>query len=103
MRRLVGAALLVAALAAPEVAGAAGNVTVSFSGGILTITGDDQNNEVTVGVDASNNVTVADENGPVTITGGTPTRTSTSLIQINVASGDDTVTIDSSLNGGGPS
>ena len=101
MRKLVGAALLAAALGVPEVAHA--GVTANFSQGVLTITGDEEDDEVAVGVDASDNITVFEEGAPVMINGGTPTRTSTSLIQINVAEGDDTVVIDSSLNGGGPS
>src|SRR5687768_10335287 len=100
MRRLVGAALLVAALAAPGAAHAAGNVTASFSNNILSITGDDEAQAVTVGVDASNNITVAHDGAPVTITGGTPTTVNTSLVTVMAFGGADSVTLSTRLTGG---
>jgi Ca2+-binding RTX toxin-like protein len=102
MRRLVGAALTVAALAAPELSHAAGNVTASFSQNILTIVGDDEEQTLTVGVDASNNITVLHDGAPVTITGGTPTTANPSLVAVSVMGGNDSVTISARLNGGPP-
>ena len=100
MRRLAGAALLVAALAAPEAARAAGNVTASFSQGILSITGDDEAQTLTVGLDASNNITVTHDGAPVTITGGTPTTANTSLVTVTAFGGADSVTLSTRLSGG---
>jgi Ca2+-binding RTX toxin-like protein len=100
MRPLVGAALLVTALAAPQAAHAAGNVSASFSNNILSIVGDDEAQTLTVGVDGSNNITVADDGAPVTITGGTPTTANTSQVAVSVSGGNDSVTITTPLNGG---
>jgi Ca2+-binding RTX toxin-like protein len=68
-----------------------------FSNGVLTITGDDQDNALTVGRDPAGLLVV--NGGALSISGGAPTVANTSLIRIFGFGGNDTLSIDES---GGP-
>jgi Ca2+-binding RTX toxin-like protein len=67
-----------------------------FANGILTITGDDNDNTLIASRDLTGNILV--NNGTIPITGGVPTITNTTLIRILGLGGNDTLTIDD-LNG----
>src|SRR5262249_13798322 len=69
-------------------------ITAVFSGGILTVTGDDDDNNLTVSRDAAGNLLV--NGGTVTITGGVPTVANTTKIQIFGLAGNDTLIVDDS-------
>jgi Ca2+-binding RTX toxin-like protein len=69
-------------------------VTATFlpSGGLLTVFGDSQANNITVSRDAAGKLLV--NGGAVTINGGTATVANTTLIQIFGQAGDDTLALD---------
>jgi Ca2+-binding RTX toxin-like protein len=60
--------------------------------GVLTVTGDAQNNNLTIGQDGLGNINV--NGGAVAIKGGTPTVTNVSLIQVFGLGGNDTIKLD---------
>jgi Ca2+-binding RTX toxin-like protein len=64
----------------------------SASTGVLTVTGDAQNNTLTVGRDAAGHINV--NGGAVAIKGGTPTVANVSLIQVFGLGGNDTLQLD---------
>lgn len=66
-------------------------VGATFSGGVLTVTGDDHDNDLTVSRDAIGNLLVND--GAIAITGGTPTTNNTTLIKMFGLKGNDKLTI----------
>ena len=63
------------------------SITAVFDGGVLTVTGDDQDNAITVGNDADGVLQV--NGGLVPVTGGVPSASNTSLIRIIGLRGDD--------------
>ena len=69
-------------------------ITAIFSGGILTVTGDNYDNNITVSRDATGLLLV--NGGAVTITGGVPTTANTTKIQIFGLAGNDTLLVDDS-------
>src|SRR5579859_1459557 len=69
-------------------------ITANFSGGILTITGDNLDNPITVSRDPGGNILV--NGGAVTISGGTPTVANTTSIQTSSLDGNDTLAVDES-------
>ena len=69
-------------------------ISAVFAGGILTVTGDDQNNTLIVSRDAAGSIVV--NNGAVPVTGGAPTIANTTLIQIFGFDGNDVLTVDDS-------
>jgi Ca2+-binding RTX toxin-like protein len=73
--------------------------TASFSGGTLTIFGDNLNNTLTVSRNAAGAILV--NGGAVAVVGGTPTVANTALVQVFGQGGNDTVTI-SEVNGALP-
>ena len=81
-------------------------ITAVFNGGILTVTGDNHDNNITVSRDAAGLILV--NGGVVTVTGGTPTVANTTQVQIFGLAGNDTLTVDDAngpmppalLNGG---
>ncbi|HET9068718.1 MAG TPA: hypothetical protein VFN28_08730, partial [Amaricoccus sp.] len=69
-------------------------VTASFSAGILTLFGDNLDNNIVVSRNAAGAILV--NGGAVSVTGGTPTVANTSLIQVFAQGGNDVVTLDES-------
>lgn len=66
-------------------------IGATFSGGVLTVTGDDLDNVLSVSRDAIGNLLVND--GAVAITGGIPTTNNTTLIKMFGFKGNDKLTI----------
>ena len=75
-------------------------ITAVFSGGVLTVTGDNHDNTIIVSRDLAGTLLV--NGGTVTIAGGAPTVANTTLIQIFGLAGNDTLTVDDA-NGPMPS
>ncbi len=67
-------------------------VNALFSHGVLMITGDNQDNTITVSRDAAGALVV--NGGAITIKGGAPTVVSTKLIRMFGAAGNDTLALD---------
>jgi Ca2+-binding RTX toxin-like protein len=67
-------------------------ITAVFSGGVLTVTGDNHDNIITVSRDVAGLLLV--NGGTVTIAGGAPTVANTTLIQIFGLAGNDTLLVD---------
>ena len=65
-----------------------------FAGGILTVTGDDQDNTFTVSRDAAGAILI--NGGEVAITGGVPTVANTTLIRVLGLPGNDVLLVDDS-------
>jgi Ca2+-binding RTX toxin-like protein len=74
-------------------------VNAFFHAGVLTVNGDNQDNTITVSRDAAGKLLV--NGGAITIKGGSPSVTSTKLIQVFGLSGNDTITLDE-VNGALP-
>src|SRR5262245_33668367 len=70
-------------------------IKATFSGAILNVLGDAQNNTVTLGQDPTGMLLV--NAGAVPIQGGIATVFNTSLIQAFGQAGDDTITLDESI------
>jgi Ca2+-binding RTX toxin-like protein len=70
-----------------------------FSNGVLTVTGDSANNQITVSRDAAGNLLV--NGGSIAVRGGTPTVATTRLIRILALDGQDVLTL-SEANGALP-
>jgi Ca2+-binding RTX toxin-like protein len=73
-------------------------VTASFFFGVLTVTGDAEANDITVSADADGQIQVTDGEDEVTIRGRAPTTANTFLVVVNGRDGDDSITIDASLD-----
>jgi len=69
-------------------------ITAAFDAvsGILTVVGDELDNEIVIGRNAAGNILV--NNGAVTVSGGTPTVANTLLIQVFGGDGNDRVSFD---------
>jgi Ca2+-binding RTX toxin-like protein len=67
------------------------SITAIFAGGILTITGDDQDNTLTASRDAAGTILV--NGGLVPVTGGVPTIANTTLIRILGLNGNDVLEV----------
>ena len=65
-----------------------------FANGILTVTGDDQDNTLTVSLDASGAILV--NGGSISIVGGVPTTANTTLIKMLGFGGNDVLSVDES-------
>jgi Ca2+-binding RTX toxin-like protein len=72
-------------------------ISAVFDGGVLTVTGDNNDNTIIVSRDAAGTIIV--NGGAVTVTGGVPTVGTTSQIQVLGLGGNDVLTID---DGNGP-
>ena len=70
------------------------SVTASFSAatGVLAVTGDQHNNNITVGRDQGGHILV--NGGAIPIAGGAPTVSNTTLIQVSGLAGNDQITLD---------
>ena len=73
------------------------SITAVFTGGVLTVTGDDQDNTIAVSRDIAGTILV--NGGAVPVTGDVPTTNNTTLIQIVGLNGNDALTVD---DGNGP-
>src|SRR5262249_17931294 len=75
-------------------------VTAVFNTSVLAVVGDANANSITVAADASGNLTVTDGATPVFIrvTFGTPTKTNLTFVSVDAKGGNDTITLDRSLN-----
>ena len=95
-RRRVGAALATAAISGGAIvatAAPANAATVAtFASGILTVSGDNANNTITISRNAAGAILV--NGGAITVKGGTPTVANTTLIQVFGLGGNDTITLD---------
>lgn len=90
-RLLVGTLLAAGGLAlASQPAGAV--VTATFTGGVLTVVGDANPNNVVVSRNAAGSILV--NGGAVPVAGGAPTVATTTLIQVFGQGGDDVISLD---------
>src|SRR4051794_17052448 len=97
--RLLAGGVLAAGTLATGSASAQAATTASFSAGVLSVFGDNLNNNITVSRDAAGRILV--NGGAITVLGGTPTVANTSLIQVFGQAGDDVLTL-SEVNGALP-
>src|SRR5215212_7942354 len=67
------------------------SVTASFSGGTLRVTGDDQNNVISISRDVAGNILV--NNGAIPIAGAPATIANTDHLHLVGAGGNDTITL----------
>jgi Ca2+-binding RTX toxin-like protein len=98
-RRLLASSVLAAGAMAAMAVPANAAVTASFSGDVLSVTGDSLANNITISRDAAGKILV--NGGAVTVTGGTATVANTSKIQVFGLGDNDTITI-SEVNGALP-
>lgn len=70
------------------------SISAIFAGGILTVTGDDQDNKIVVSRDVSGAILV--NGGAIAVSGGVPTIANTSLVRIYGLKGNDVLQIDDS-------
>src|SRR5580765_2425775 len=77
-------------------------VSAVFAGGVLTVTGDDQDNTLIVSRDAAGNILVSADGSPLEVSGGAPTVSNTTLITILGLKGNDVLKVDD-INGPMPS
>ena len=91
-RLFASAALAVGVLAATSApASAATTATFSSSSGVLTVSGDNLDNNITISRNTTGVLLV--NGGAVAIGGGTPTVDNTALIKVSGAKGDDQITL----------
>ena len=98
-RRLLAGTVLAAGAIAASSAPAHAAVAATFSNGVLTVTGDSLDNNVTVSRNAAGTILV--NGGAVAVVGGTPTVANTSTIKLFGLGGNDTLTL-SETNGALP-
>jgi Ca2+-binding RTX toxin-like protein len=98
-RRLLAGSVLAAGALAVTTVPANAATTASFSGGVLTVTGDSLANNITVSRDAAGRILV--NGGAIAVVGGTPTVANTSLIRALGQGGNDVITL-SEVNGALP-
>ena len=89
-RLLAGTAVAAGALAATA-ATASAATTATFSAGVLTVSGDNLNNNITISRNAAGTILV--NGGAVSVAGGTPSVANTSLIRVLGLDGQDTITL----------
>ena len=97
-RLLAGGVLAAGALAVTSVPANAATTAI-FSGGVLTVTGDSANNNITLSRDAAGRILV--NGGAIAVVGGTPTVANTSLLRALGQGGNDVITL-SEANGALP-
>jgi Ca2+-binding RTX toxin-like protein len=97
-RLLAGSALAVGMIAATS-APAHAAVNASFSAGVLSVTGDSLDNNITVSRNAAGQILV--NGGAISVVGGTPTVANTSIIKVFGLGGNDVITM-SEVNGALP-
>ena len=99
LRRLVTGGVLAIGVLAATSATASAAVTGTFSNGVLTVTGDSLDNNITVSRNAAGQILV--NGGAVSVVGGTPTVANTSRIAVFGLGGNDVLTL-SEVNGALP-
>src|SRR6478735_5119704 len=100
----LGSRLLVGAMIAGGVTlgtalPASAATTAGFSAGVLSVTGDNADNNITISRNAAGTILV--NGGAIAVTGGTPTVANTSLIRVFGLGGNDVLTL-SEVNGALP-
>jgi Ca2+-binding RTX toxin-like protein len=98
-RRLLAGTVLAAGALAATTASASAAVTATFSGGVLTATGDNLDNNLTISRNAAGQILI--NGGAVQVIGGTPTVANTSQIRVFGLGGNDVITL-SEVNGALP-
>ena len=93
-RVLAGTVIGAAAITATSLSASAAT-TASFSGSVLTVTGDLLNNTIALSRDAAGKILV--NGGAVTVIGGTPTVANTAQIQVFGLGGNDVVTLNEAI------
>jgi Ca2+-binding RTX toxin-like protein len=99
-RRLLAATALAAGVIAGAAVPASAATTATFSGGVLTVTGDSADNSIVISRDTAGRILV--NGGAVAVIGGTPTVANTSSIRVFGLGDNDTITL-SEVNGPLPS
>ncbi len=99
VRRLITGSVLAAGVLAATSASAQAAVTGSFANGVLSVTGDSLDNNITVSRNAAGNILV--NGGAISVIGGTPTVANTSVIKVFGLGGNDVLTL-SETNGALP-
>jgi Ca2+-binding RTX toxin-like protein len=69
------------------------SISAVLANGVLTITGDNQDNIIVVSRDVAGRIIVVVDGSPLAVAGGTPTVASTSLIRILGLQGNDTLSL----------
>ena len=91
-RGLLASAVLAAGILAATSSPASAAVTATFSNtGVLTVNGDNLDNNITISRNAAGNILV--NGGAVAVVGGTPTVANTSLIRVFGLGGRDVITL----------
>ena len=98
-RRLLAGTVLAAAAIGATSAPAHAAATASFNAGVLTVSGDNLNNSLTVSRNAAGTILV--NGGAIAVSGGTPTVANTSQIKVFGLGGQDVITL-SETNGALP-
>ena len=98
-RRLLAATALAAGVIAGAAVPASAATTATFSGGVLTVTGDSADNSIVISRDTAGRILV--NGGAVAVIGGTPTVANTSSIRVFGLGDNDTITL-SEVNGALP-
>jgi Ca2+-binding RTX toxin-like protein len=98
-RRLLAGSVVTAGVIAGTTAQASAAVTANFSGGVLSVSGDNLNNSITISRDAAGRILI--NGGAVAVIGGTPTVANTTLIRAFGLGGQDVITL-SETNGALP-
>jgi Ca2+-binding RTX toxin-like protein len=99
LRRLVTGGVLAIGVLAATSATASAAVTGTFGNGVLTVTGDSLDNNITVSRNAAGQILV--NGGAVSVVGGTPTVANTARISVFGLGGNDVLTL-SEVNGALP-
>jgi Ca2+-binding RTX toxin-like protein len=99
LRRLVTGGVLAIGVLAATSATASAAVTGTFSNGVLSVTGDSLDNNITVSRNAAGQILI--NGGAVSVVGGTPTVANTAKISVFGLGGNDVLTL-SEVNGALP-
>ena len=97
--RLLVGALIAGGITLGTALPASAATTAGFSGGVLSVTGDNADNTIAISRNAAGGILI--NGGAVTVTGGTPTVANTSLIRIFGLGGNDVLSL-SEVNGALP-
>jgi Ca2+-binding RTX toxin-like protein len=90
-RSLIAGTALAAGVLAASAVPAQAAATASFSGGVLSVTGDGLDNNVQISRDAAGKILV--NGGAIAVVGGTPTVANTTRIQVNGIGGNDVLAL----------
>ncbi|HEY7076236.1 MAG TPA: hypothetical protein VH418_12735, partial [Solirubrobacteraceae bacterium] len=90
--RALAGTLLAAGLLAGTSATASAATTSTFSNGVLSVFGDNNDNSIVISRDAAGRILV--NGGAIAVAGGTPTVANTAQIQVFGLGGNDTIRLD---------